>query len=157
FFYRQMPELIEKGYLYIAQPPLYGVRKGKKMLYMKDQAALDRFLIENGIEGLTVQASKGPALGGMLLYNLASRLKAFRSILTKADRRCDARVLAALLRTSGLTLADFRDAEKVNAAADALRSYLEERYPDLMPLSVKVEWEKEHGAGKIVVRFRPGA
>src|SRR5690606_25662737 len=98
-----------------------------------------------------------PALGGMLLYNLASRLKAFRSILTKADRRCDARVLAALLRTSGLTLADFRDAEKVNAAADALRSYLEERYPDLMPLSVKVEWEKEHGAGKIVVRFRPGA
>ena len=157
FFYRQMRDLIDKGYLFIAQPPLFRARKGKRDLYLKDQPGLDRFLIENGIDGLTVQASKGPALSGMPLFNLASRLRSFRSILAKIDRRCDARVVAALLRSSDLALADFRDNAKVEAAAASLRARLEHRYPDLAPLSVVVEWEKEHGAGRIVVRFRPGA
>jgi DNA gyrase subunit B len=156
FFYRQMREVIEKGYLYIAQPPLYGVRKGKKMLYMKDQAALDRFLIENGIEGLIVQSSRGPALSGVPLFNLTTRLKAFKAILHKIDRRCDSRVVAALLRLSSMTLSDFRDRDKVNAAAQKLRVYLETRHPDLMPLAVDVDWEKQHGAGRIMVKFRPG-
>ncbi len=157
FFYRQMRQVIESGYLYIAQPPLYRVRKGKKDLYMKNQPALDRFLIENGIDDLTIQASRGPALSGTPLYNLASRLRSFRQILDKVDRRCDARVVAGILRSNGLDLNDFRDAAKVDAAADKLRAWLEERYPDLMPLTVNVEWEKEHGSGRIVVNFRPGA
>jgi DNA gyrase subunit B len=164
FFYRQMRELIDKGYLFIAQPPLFRVRKGKKDLYLKDQAALDRFLVENGIDGLSVQASKGPSLSGMPLFNLVSRLRSFRSILGKIDRRCDARAVAALLRSSDLgigsatdRLSDFRDAKKVEAAARALAARLEQRHPDLCPLDVHVEWEKEHNAGRIVVRFRPGA
>jgi DNA gyrase subunit B len=157
FFYRQMRDLIEKGYLFIAQPPLFGVRKGKKTIYLKDQEALDRFLIENGIDGVTLRASRGPALSGLPLYNLASRLKAFRGILAKIDRRCDARVVAALLRSSSMSLSDFRSRDKVTAAADKLREYLERRYPDFCPLRVEVEWEKAHGAGRIVARFRPGA
>lgn len=157
FFYRQMRQVIENGYLYIAQPPLYGVRKGKKHFYLKDQAALERFLVENGIEDLTVQSQKGPALSGMPLFNLATRLRAQRDILSKIDRRTDGRVVAGLLRTGGMTLADFRDHEKVDAAAKRLQTYLEARYPDLCPLSVNVEWEKAHGAGRISVKFRPGA
>ncbi|HVU02082.1 MAG TPA: DNA topoisomerase (ATP-hydrolyzing) subunit B [Polyangiaceae bacterium] len=157
FFYRQMVELIQKGYLYIAQPPLFRVRKGKKDLYLKDQGGLDRFLLENGIDGLGIQASKGPALSGMPLFNLAQRLRSFRAILGKIDRRCDARVVAALLRSSDMDLSDFRDRPKVESAAKALRTRLESRYPDLCPLDVNVDWEKEHGAGRIVVRFRPGA
>jgi DNA gyrase subunit B len=158
FFYRQMRELIEKGYLYIAQPPLFRVRKGKKDLYLKDQGALDRVLTENGIEGLTIQSAKGPALSGIPLFNLAQRLRSFRSVLSKIDRRCDARVVAALLRAQGgMTRQDFRSTEKVNAAADKLRAYLEQRYPDLLPLKVEVEIDKVHGGGKINVIFRPGA
>jgi DNA gyrase subunit B len=157
FFYRQMVDLIQKGYLYIAQPPLFRVRKGKKDLYLKDPGALERHLIQNGIDGLTIQASKGPALSGMPLFNLAQRLKSFRAILGKIDRRCDARVVAALLRCSDMSLNDFRDDDKVRAAADSLRERLGRRYPDLAPLTVDVEWDKEHGAGRIVVRFRPGA
>jgi len=156
FFYRQMRELIERGYLYIAQPPLFSVKKGKKTQYMKDQAVLDRFLIENGIEGLSVQASRGPALSGMPLFTLASRLRSFRHILAKIDRRCDARVVAALLRSTRMTLGDFRDRAKVDGAAAKLRAYLEQRYADLQPLTVEVEWEKAHDAGRIVVKFRPG-
>jgi DNA gyrase subunit B len=157
FFYRQMRELIDNGYLYIAQPPLFGIKKGKKILYVKDQPALDRFLTESGIEDLSVQATKGPALSGMPLFNLATRLKSLRAILTKVDRRCDARVVAALLRIGALALADFRDEAKVNSTASRLQQELERRYPDLIPLTVSVEWEKAHGAGRIVAKFRPGA
>jgi DNA gyrase subunit B len=157
FFYRQMREVIEKGYLFIAQPPLYGVRKGKRLMYLKDQSGLDRFLIENGIEDLTVQAQKGPALSGVPLYNLATRLRSMRGILAKIDRRADARVVATLLRTNPLSLADFRDHAKVEAAAKLLEASLNERYPDLAPLSVVLELDKTHGSARMVARFRPGA
>ncbi|HEY8942734.1 MAG TPA: toprim domain-containing protein, partial [Polyangiaceae bacterium] len=157
FFYRQMRDVIEKGYLYIAQPPLYGIRRGKKLLYLKDQPALDRFLIENGIDGLTVQPQKGAPLAGLPLFNLATRLRSLRGILAKIDRRADARVVAALLRTAPLNLGDFRDEEKVRAAATALESALCVRYPDLCPLTVTLEWDKVHGAGRLVTKFRAGA
>ncbi|MBC7793849.1 MAG: DNA gyrase subunit B, partial [Clostridia bacterium] len=157
FFYRQMPDLIENGYLYIAQPPLFGVRKGKKELYMKDQAALDRFLVESGVDGLTVRSSKGIALSGVPLLNLATRLKAYKNLLAKIDRRCDARVVAVLMRTSALDEEALRDPVKVEDAARKLQTQLEQRYPDLCPLSVSVEFDKEHGAARILARFRPGA
>ncbi|MEB2313955.1 MAG: DNA topoisomerase (ATP-hydrolyzing) subunit B [Sorangiineae bacterium] len=157
FFYRQMREIIENGYLYIAQPPLYRVRKGKKDLYMKNQAALDRFLIENGIEDVTIQASRGPALSGKPLYELASRLRAFRQVLDKIDRRCDARVVRGLLRSNGLSLTDLREPGRVHQAAEALRAWLEAHHPDLTPLTVAVEGETERGVAHIVVSFRPGA
>jgi DNA gyrase subunit B len=157
FFYRQMRDLIERGHLYIAQPPLFRVRRGKKDLYLKDQAALDRHLIENGIDSLTVQSEKGPAISGIPLFNLATRMKSFRRILAKIDRRCDARVVAGILRSSGLAREDFRNADRIQEAAQKLTAYLEKRYPELMPLSVEVEWEKEHGAGRLRVKFRPGA
>jgi DNA gyrase subunit B len=157
FFYRQMPDLIDRGHLYIAQPPLFGVRKGKKVFYLKDQGALDRMLTENGIEGLTLQGVSGPAIAGLPLLNLAQRLRTFSTVLRKIDRRCDSRVVAAVLQNGPLQLADFRDAERVRAAADAVGQLLEQRYPELMPLRVEVEWEREHGAGRILVTFRPGA
>jgi len=157
FFYRQMPDLIENGYLYIAQPPLFGVRKGKKELFMKDQAALDRFLVESGVESLTVRSAKGHAISGVPLLNLATRLKAYKNLLTKIDRRCDARVVAVLMRTSTLDEEALRDAAKTEEAARQLKEQLEVRYPDLCPLTVTVDWDKEHGAARILARFRPGA
>ncbi len=157
FFYRQMRDLIERGYLFIAQPPLFRARKGKKDLYMKDQPSLDQFLVENGIDGLSIQAAKGPQLSGVPLFNLATRLRDFRQLLGKIDKRCDARVVAAMLRTRNLSYADFRDTKKVEGAATAMQAYLEARHPDLIPLEARVEWDKTHGAGRLMVTFRPGA
>src|ERR1041385_9208092 len=58
FFYRQMPELIERGYIYIAQPPLFQVKKGKKIEYVKDQPSLDRYFLDNGVRDLALRASR---------------------------------------------------------------------------------------------------
>ena len=63
FFYRQMPELIEAGHLMIAQPPLYKVARGRSEVYLKDDAALDDYLVERGLEGLMLESAGGPALG----------------------------------------------------------------------------------------------
>ncbi|MDT8442210.1 MAG: DNA topoisomerase (ATP-hydrolyzing) subunit B [Desulfuromonadales bacterium] len=79
FFFRQMPELVERGYLYIAQPPLYKVKRGKKELYLKDEATLREYLLEEGVEGMSVQMEKSgkllrgkqiiPTLRNILEYN----------------------------------------------------------------------------------------
>ncbi len=157
FFYRQMPELLERGYLYIAQPPLYRVWKGKKGLYMKDQAALDRFFLEQGVEGLTVRASKGPPLSGKPLLHLSERLRMFRKALSKIDKKADAKIVSAVLRASGLGKNELRDKEKVKQAVPLLRERLEKKYPDIFPLSIDVGWETEHGAATILVKPRPGS
>jgi DNA gyrase subunit B len=156
FFYRQMPELIEKGYLYIAQPPLFGVRKAKKMLYMKDQSFLNQFLIETGIDGLTVQSTKGPLLTGTPLFNLATRLRSVSEHLGKLDRRCDSRVISAALRAADVRPSTFDDKAQLEAAARAMEKYLTERSPELLPLSVTVE--KDDAEGDVLrAKFRPGA
>ena len=157
FFYRQMRELIERGHLYIAQPPLFRVRKGKKELYLKDQPALDRHLIETGTQGLKLGTDTGPTLSGIPLLNLTTRLRQFGGLLSKLDRRCDRRVVAGFIRVTSLGPADFNDREKLAKAAAALRAYLEKRFAELMPLTVGVVWDEEAGVGRVATKFRPGA
>ena len=64
FFYRQMPEVIDKGYLYIAQPPLYKAAKGKSSRYLKDDAEMDAFLIDEGVDGAVLELASGERLTG---------------------------------------------------------------------------------------------
>jgi DNA gyrase subunit B len=156
FFFRQLPQIIEEGYLYIAQPPLYRVRKGKKDLYLKDDPSLERFLLESAVEGIELSADRH-TLAGLPLFNLAKRMKLAREILAKIDRKADARVVAGVVRTSQLGRTDLRQPEKVEAAKERLREYMEQRYPDLCPINIEITAETEHGARRIVVTLRPGA
>src|SRR5690606_22348494 len=64
FFYRQMPQVIEKGYLYIAQPPLYRAARGKSETYLKDDRALEEFLVNLGLEGAVLQLGGGAQIAG---------------------------------------------------------------------------------------------
>ncbi len=157
FFYRQMPQVIEKGYLYIAQPPLYRVRKGKKDLYMKDQAALDEYLIQNATDGLEIISSKGQTVTGQPLFRLAQRLKRFKAVLAHVDKKCDARVVAAVIRATGLNADSLRRKRDLEEAAAALRPYMQTRYPDLFPLTIEVGWDTAEGAGYLDIRPRAGA
>ena len=81
FFFRQMPQLIEGGYLYIAQPPLYKVARGKSEVYLKDQAALEDYLIEMGVEGAVLKLADGQEIAGNDLARVVEGARAFRRVL----------------------------------------------------------------------------
>jgi DNA gyrase subunit B len=81
FFFRQMPELIEKGYLYIAQPPLYKVARGKSEVYLKDQAAMDDYLIDQGIDGAVLQLQSGEEISGQDLRRVVEDARQMRRVL----------------------------------------------------------------------------
>ena len=81
FFYRQMPELIEGGYLYIAQPPLFKVSRGKSEVYLKDQAALDDYLIQQGVEGAILKLSGGAEIAGKDLIRVVEEARQLKRVL----------------------------------------------------------------------------
>ena len=81
FFFRQMPELIEGGYLYVAQPPLYKVSRGKSEVYLKDQASLEDYLIAQGIEGAVLRLSSGEEIAGADLSRLVEGARNFKRVL----------------------------------------------------------------------------
>jgi DNA gyrase subunit B len=157
FFYRQMPELIEKGYLYVAQPPLFRVRKGKKDLYMKDQGGLDRHLIQHGTEGLTLRSADGRELAGLPVLNLAGRLRSMRTFFARIDRKCDSRVAVALLQAGEAPFTQFDNHEALLAVVEPVQRFLEQRYPALSPMKVSVDWDEASSRGAVVAKFRPGA
>ena len=157
FFYRQMPELIERGYLYIAQPPLFRVRRGKKDEYLKDQAALDRWFLDRGVEGLTVRASKGPVLMGEPLLRLGERLRMFRRALAKIDRKADAKIVVQMLNQRGIDKNGLRNRENVEKLVPQVKERLEKRYPDCTPFQLEFGWDAEHGSATAVISPRPGS
>ncbi|MDA5557608.1 DNA topoisomerase (ATP-hydrolyzing) subunit B [Shimia sp. MMG029] len=81
FFYRQMPELIEKGHLYIAQPPLYKVARGKSEVYLKDQGALDDYLVNQGIEGAVLKLGNGMEITGQDLARVVTEARRLNQVL----------------------------------------------------------------------------
>jgi DNA gyrase subunit B len=81
FFFRQMPALIDGGFLYIAQPPLYKVARGKSEVYLKDQAALDDYLVEMGTEGAILRLPSGEEIAGADLARVIEGARQFRRVL----------------------------------------------------------------------------
>jgi len=81
FFYRQMPELIEGGYLYIAQPPLYKVARGKSEVYLKDQGALDDYLINQGVDGAVLKLGSGAEMAGPDLVRVVEEARQLKRVL----------------------------------------------------------------------------
>jgi DNA gyrase subunit B len=95
FFHRQMPDIIRAGHLYIAQPPLFKVAKGRSEVYLKDAAALDRYLVEAGLSGQVLETAGG-ARGGRELEELVEHALRLRSLMGFVPRRYDPSVIEAL-------------------------------------------------------------
>jgi len=95
FFHRQMPEIIRGGHLYIAQPPLYKVAKGRSEVYLKDGPALDRYLVDAGLSGRVLE-TQGGARGGAELLELVEHAMRLRSLMAFVPRRYDPAIIEAL-------------------------------------------------------------
>jgi DNA gyrase subunit B len=157
FFYRQMADVIRKGYLYIAQPPLYRVKRGKKEQFLKDDEALSRYLFDAGIDGLIVRTREGGVpLTGDPLRRLIEDVGRFRALLGKLGRKQDSRVIEAFVRSTQLGRDDLSDGA-LESARDAMRSYLDASYPDFGRFDATVERDEEHGRNKLVVQSRLAA
>ena len=115
FFYRQMPDLIENGHLFIAQPPLYKVSRGRSEVYLKDDAALDDYLEEAGLEGLVLDGPGGQRSGNDL-KSLVDHARRMRTLIRYAPRKYDPALIEALA-LSGALKPDLDKAAKAKAIA----------------------------------------
>ena len=98
FFYRQMPEIIEQGYVYIAQPPLYKVKKGKQESYVKDDAELNNYLLQLALQGASlVTDENSPVIGGQALETLAYEYQAVKATIERLSARYNRVVLEKLI------------------------------------------------------------
>ncbi|HTH28362.1 MAG TPA: DNA topoisomerase (ATP-hydrolyzing) subunit B [Sphingobium sp.] len=101
FFYRQMPQIIENGHLYIAQPPLYKASRGRSEVYLKDDAALDQYLVDNGIDTMVLETTAGPRSGADL-RNLVEHARRMRTLMRYVPRRYDPAIVEALALAGAL-------------------------------------------------------
>ena len=125
FFYRQIPNLIERGHVYIAQPPLYKVKKGKSENYVKDDVELNQILLRTALEGasLVVRDSSVPMLEGAL-ETLARKYMDFQNAVRKSPRRYDSHVLEQMLHLPEIGIADREDPEKLTTWGTQLEKML---------------------------------
>ena len=126
FFYRQMPELIERGHIYIAQPPLYKVRTGKQEQYLKDDAELDAYLLNSALENAALYVNaEAPPIRGPALENLARKFVEVEAIIRRWALRYNARILHQLLYMPSVTEEHMEDSEWLSNWAQRLQELME--------------------------------
>ena len=122
FFYRHMLELVEKGYIYIAQPPLYKVKKGKQETYVKDDASLTAYLTSMALDEASLHVNAdAPPLSGLALEKLVNDFRVVQSDITRLSRLYDSRILNGLVEIPKLAAEDLKDSLKVEQWVDALK------------------------------------
>ena len=137
FFYRQMPELIKNGHLFIAQPPLYKVARGRSEVYLKDNPALEDYLIDAGLSGLVLQTPTGPRTDNDLRA-VVDHARKMRALMDYVPRRYPAHVIEALALNGGLEPG--LSSGGARTAADATARWLTAADTD------KASWTAEPGA-----------
>ena len=144
FFYRQMGALIEGGHIYIAQPPLFKVKKGKSEQYIKDERQMSRFLLKKATENLVVEVQKGTQLSGKDLTSFLEKLIELNTVFQKVDRHFrDSRVVDFLLNVGADARNFLSDNDKVQALA---------RKIDEFGYKSEISTDEEHSVQKITYR-----
>ena len=157
FFYRQMRDLIERGYLYIAQPPLFKVKKGKSERYVKDEPALRAHLLDLALRSSVIvpAGSEEPlsSEAARQLLELASEYE--RLVQRMALRRIDERVVDAAVWAGAPRESDLADAGALRGrVAEGIRAKLAETAPAALPANFSVEPDPEHGGSTLLVETR---
>lgn len=126
FFFRQMPALIESGHIYIAQPPLYKIAKGKQQQYLKDDDALDAYLTQSALEDASIVVTTGaPGIGGTGLQQLVEKYRAGMKSVARLSRLYPTEIMEAMIYVPVLHVDDMKDEAKVVAWAEQLKVCLE--------------------------------
>ena len=116
FFFRQMPELIERGYLYIAQPPLYKVSRGKSEVYLKDDASLEDHLIQQTLDEMMLRLADGTQIAGNDLKDLVEKVRKVSRILAHVPSRYNKELIEELALAGAMNVATLGDETQATAA-----------------------------------------
>ncbi len=150
FFFRHFGELFENGHVYIAQPPLYGVTKGKKVHYLKNDAALEDYLLDDVCKKTIVTRSDGgEPITTTSLIALVKRINQARAIRSKLDKRGDGRISAQFAEI-GLVEEDLKDREKCERIEAKVMAEVSRRHPELGSAAADYRQDAEHGSWKLV-------
>ncbi|WP_028116964.1 DNA topoisomerase (ATP-hydrolyzing) subunit B [Ferrimonas senticii] len=140
FFYRQMPELIERGYIYIAQPPLYKVKKGKQERYIKDDEVLTEYLTTLALDNAALHVNAdAPAIAGEALERLVNQFREVEAVIQRQSRRFPVSLLKQLVYVPALQ--EMADEAAVQAWSESLLNELNEQ--DLEGASYRLELAKD--------------
>jgi len=152
FFFRQMPQLLERGYLYIAQPPLYRIRKGKKENYLHDEQAFEAFMINAGADGAVVSAEGGLlTLKGQELENFLRELGKAEQALNVLTRNDAERLIVSSFAAQGEFLKkSLNDEEEVKEGIEQAKQWILDRVSDAAEVSFEYSNNPEHGGYAIL-------
>jgi DNA gyrase subunit B len=146
FFFRQMPELIDRGHLFIAQPPLYRVTRGKSQQYLKDERALEDYLIEGGLDGAVLRLAEGEERAGLDLRAIVNEARIVRHVLKNLHTRYDRSVVEQAAIAGALRPQTAEEPELAGEAA----AYIARRL-DAMAEETERGWEGRAEAGGFVL------
>lgn len=156
FFFRQMPELVERGYIYIAQPPLYKLKKGKQEQYIKDNDALENYLISNAIDELSLHINaEAPAITGVALAKVIQDYQVSQKSLKRLTLRYPASLLDALLEVEAFKADQNHDQAYVEQWAEKVRETIVKLQPSLRPEITLEAFERENAQGEKSAHYWP--
>ena len=150
FLFRQMHELVEKGYVYIAQPPLFKVKKGKSERYLKDESALNEYLSSLAVEEVEVFVEREQAYWtGEQLRPLLKKLIAFEHLLTRQSKKqIETNILRAFVDQPNLTRELLKDRLELEGVITGVRDMLSKAYPQSR-LTLSIQEDEEHRSHKV--------
>jgi len=144
FFYRQMPEIMERGYIYIAQPPLYKVKKGKQERYIKDDETLTQYLTTLALENAEIHVNESaPAISGLSLEKLVNQYRQTHGLIKRLSRQIPSDILEKMIYSDNISKEDFSDKAKVEAWTADLIGQLEEQDGNGSIYTVEVSHDNE--------------
>ncbi len=144
FFFRQMPELIERGHVYIAQPPLFKVKKGKHEQYMKDESALEASLIQSALEGTSLHVSaNAPGITGAALEKLVLEYQSVMGVIHRLSKRYPKELLNALIFLPPFTEANLMDQDYINQQVAQLEAALNKLNPITVHYTLAIQSDPE--------------
>ncbi len=155
FFFRQMPELIERGYIYIAQPPLFKVKKGKSERYLKDEASLNEYLADLAVEDVELyMEGVRDYVTGRRLVPILKKMIALESLLGRQNKKLyEAAILRAFVDEPGLDRERLKDREALQQSVDNVRRSLAVVFPKASPIFDVLD-DEEHQSHKVKGRLQ---
>lgn len=151
FFYRQMRELVENGHIYIAQPPLYKIQKGKQETYLKDESELIRFFLSNALDNSQVFASKdAPAMAATQVEELARGVTNIEQLITRMQYAYPEKLLVALTELSPLTI-DLLSSDAIQGWANHLATAINKNPVVGESYAVRTEHNSENSTHQVLI------